>query len=153
VWGDLDQQFGAGELLLSQYWTPSEEGRFTLVGRLGGRAVWGDAPFYELAFLGGSPNLRGYRRNRFAGDQSAHGVGEVRMRLAKFSGFLPGEAGIFGLGEIGRVFSAVDNTKTWHRSVGGGLFVSLVDRAFVFVGGAAYSREGTLGYFGIGFPD
>jgi hypothetical protein len=153
VWGNLEDQFGAGELSLHQYWTPSEEGRLTLVGRVGGRAVWGEPPFYELAFLGGESSLRGYRRNRFAGDQSAYGIGEVRLRFAKFSGFLPGEAGIFGLGEIGRVFSAVDETKTWHRSLGGGLFISLVDRAFVFVGGAAHSREGTLGYFGIGFPD
>ena len=153
VWGDIEEPFGAGELSLHQYWTPSGEGRLTLVGRVGGRAVWGDAPFYELAFLGGESSLRGYRRNRFAGDQSAYGIGEVRVRFAKFSGFLPGEAGVFGLGEIGRVFSGSDDSKTWHRSIGGGLFVSLVERAFVFVGGAAHSREGTLGYFGIGFPD
>ena len=153
VWGDLEEQFGAGELLLSQYWTPSESGRFTLVGRLGGRAVWGDAPFYELAFLGGSPNLRGYRRNRFAGDQSAYGIGEVRARFTRFSGFLPGEAGVFALGEIGRVFSGNDQSKAWHQSIGAGLYLALVERSLVLVGGAAHSREGTLGYFGIGFPD
>jgi hypothetical protein len=153
VWGDLEQAFGAGELALSQYWTPWKEERLTLVGRVGGRAVWGEPPFYELAFLGGSSSLRGYRRNRFAGDQSAYGSGEVRMRVARFSEFLPGEMGVFALGELGRVFSGGDNTKTWHRSLGGGVYIGLVDRAFVFLGGAAHSSEGTLGYFGIGFPD
>jgi hypothetical protein len=152
TWGDADGAFGSAQLELHGHLTPGD-GPFTLAGRGGGRGTWGEAPFDELAFLGGLRSLRGFRENRFAGDQSAFAAGELRMRVTRFRTLVPGEFGVFGAGDVGRVFTTGSGTETWHRSAGGGAYLAFIDRALVLVGGAARSVEGTLFYFGVGFPD
>jgi hypothetical protein len=152
TWGDADGAFGSAHLELHGHHTPGD-GPLTLAARVGGRATWGEVPFDELAFLGGLESLRGYRQNRFAGDQSAFAAGELRMRVARFRTLVPGEFGVFGAGDIGRVFTSAGGSETWHRSAGGGAYFAFIDRALVLVGGAARSVEGTLFYFGVGFPD
>ena len=52
-----------------------------LAARVGGRKVFGEYPWFESAFVGGSKNLRGYRKNRFAGDGSLYGSVEARLWL------------------------------------------------------------------------
>ncbi len=152
TWGDADGGFGSALLELHGHHTPGD-GPLTIAARVGGRATWGEVPFDELAFLGGLESLRGYRQNRFAGDQSAFAAGELRMRVRRFRTLVPGEVGVFGAGDVGRVFTAAGGSETWHRSAGGGAYLAFIDRALVLVGGAARSVEGTLFYFGIGFPD
>ena len=152
TWGDADDAFGSAQLELHGHHTPGK-GPLTIAARVGGRATWGEAPFDELAFLGGLGSLRGYRENRFAGDQSAFAAGELRMRVARFRTLVPGEFGVFAAGDVGRVFTAAGGSETWHRSAGGGAYLAFIDRALVLVGGAAQSVEGTLFYFGVGFPD
>lgn len=152
TWGDADGAFGSAQLELHGHHSPGD-GPLTIAARLGGRATWGEVPFDELAFLGGLGSLRGYRQNRFAGDQSAFAAGELRMRVTRFRTLVPGEFGVFAAGDVGRVFTAGGGSETWHRSAGGGAYFAFIDRALVLVGGAGQSVEGTLFYFGVGFPD
>ena len=152
TWGDDDGAFGSATIGLQLHASPGD-GPVTLSGHAGGKGTWGEPPFDELAFLGGFRTLRGYRQNRFAGDQAAFGGVDVRLRLARFRSLVPGEFGVFGAGEVGRVFTTADDSETWHRSAGGGGYFAFVDRTLVLLGGAAASVEGTLFYFGIGFPD
>jgi hypothetical protein len=124
VW-DVDRQFADTHGELSAYLTPV--GPVTLALRAGGKKVWGDLfPFHEAAFIGGPDTVRGLRRNRFAGDASAFGTAELRLRLGEFTAFVPVEVGVFGFGDIGRVWVDDDTSDIWHTGLGGGLSLAFV---------------------------
>ena len=57
--------------------------RAMLAARVGGRQVWGEYPWFEAAFVGGSRNLRGYRKNRYGGDPRCTGASRRRLWLFK----------------------------------------------------------------------
>ena len=111
----------------------------TLALRVGGKKVWGTFPFHESAFLGGpgfvdigssDSHLRGFRKNRFAGDTSLYGNAELRFVLAKIKLIVPGEFGLFIAADAGRVFYAEDpdDADKWHTGVGGGFWFSFLER-------------------------
>lgn len=111
----------------------------TLALRAGGKKVWGTFPFHESAFLGGSGltggdrsngSLRGFRKNRFAGDAALYGNSELRLVLAEIKLLIPGELGLFGAADAGRVIYSEDpdDADTWHTSMGGGLWLSFLRR-------------------------
>ena len=76
----------------------------TVSVRLGGKQVFGDYPFYEAAFIGGQSSVRGLDRQRYAGDAALWGSAELRLRLVRFSALAPGQVGLVGLVDFGRVF-------------------------------------------------
>ena len=94
----------------------------TLALRAGGKRVFGTYPFYEAAFLGGPTSLRGLRLQRYAGDAVVHGAAEVFVPVSKAFLLVPGEIGLFGLADVGRVHLDGETSKRWHRGVGGGLY-------------------------------
>jgi hypothetical protein len=151
TWGDDGEQtFGAVEGGASTYLTPIQPGWVTLALRAGGRKVWGDYPYFEAAYLGASNSLRGYPRNRFAGDAAVFGSAELRLRVAHLRVILPGEFGIMGLADAGRVYYQGDPDESWHTDVGGGIFYAVLDRSFGFTVGGAKGDEKARLYLGIG---
>lgn len=90
--------------------------------RAGGSRVWGAAPFQESAFLGGSHTLRGYQRERFAGDGAVFGSAELRVPLFEVELGLRGDLGVTGLVDAGRVYVDGESPGGWHHSRGGGLW-------------------------------
>lgn len=100
--------------------------RPTLAVRAGGKRVFGRYPFQEAAFLGGAESLRGLRPQRYAGDASAFGSAELRLRFGRVKLLLPSDIGIFGLADAGRVFSKGESSERWHHGVGGGIFVAVL---------------------------
>ena len=94
--------------------------------RAGGEKVFGDFPFYEAAFLGGSRTLRAIRHQRLAGDASIFGNAELRVPLVRFPLLLPWHLGLLGYGETGRVFVGGDSPGGWHRAVGGGFSLGVL---------------------------
>ncbi len=100
--------------------------RPTLALRAGGKRVFGRYPFQEAAFLGGANTLRGLRPQRYAGDASAFGSAELRLRFGRMKLLLPSEVGIFGLADAGRVFMDGEASGRWHHGVGGGLWVAVL---------------------------
>jgi hypothetical protein len=139
--------------------------------RVAGEKNWGRYPFFESAFIGGAAQrtpldlsntsignlLRGYDLNRFAGDASLIGNGEVRVALGKGSYILPLRYGVVALGDVGRVFVSGESSSKWHYGAGGGLWLAL------FASGKAFeiassvnatlvrSDERTSFYFTSGF--
>ena len=91
---------------------------------MGGKKVWGDPPFHELAYLGGSATVRGYTPQRFAGDAAAYGNAELRLFIKHFS---VGDVGIFGLADAGRVFLDGESSGRWHTAGGGGIWFALAN--------------------------
>jgi hypothetical protein len=92
--------------------------------KLGGKQVFGSYPFYEAAFLGGLNTVRGLDRQRYAGDAAVWGSAELRVRLARISFLAPGQIGLIGLYDIGRVFLDGEDSRRWHDGAGGGVFIA-----------------------------
>jgi hypothetical protein len=135
VWS-VDRQFGDTHGELNAF-VPM--GPITLALRAGGKKVWGDlVPFHESAFIGGPGTVRGLRRNRYAGDASTFGTTELRVRLGTMNILLPVDVGLFGFGDIGRVFVKGQRSDVWHTGVGGGLSFAFVHPENTFTAGVAW---------------
>ena len=125
--------------------------RLTAATRLGGKVIFGRYPYHEAATIGGTATVRGLPLHRYYGDSSLYGNLELRLKLGKGLLFLPGEYGIFVLGDVGRVFLEGEVSRRWHSAFGGGIFFSLIDLASVFSLTVAHSEGRTAVYFGSGY--
>jgi hypothetical protein len=148
VW-DVKSSFGEVHGEAAGY--VSAGGGPTLALRAGGKRVWGTYPFHEAAFIGGANSVRGFRAQRFAGDSALWGNAELRLFLTKFFLVLPGELGIFGLGDGGRVWLAGESSDRWHTAVGGGIWFAFLSRASTVTVSVARSDERTGVYVRGGF--
>ncbi|MCH8326617.1 MAG: BamA/TamA family outer membrane protein, partial [Bacteroidetes bacterium] len=122
--------FGKASFDIRHYQTFKILTDITLAFRVGGEKVWGTYPFFESAFLGGKEKLRGFVRERFAGDASIFGQVEARFYLTKLNIIIPGRIGFHTFSEIGRVFQENISSDKWHPTYGGGIWISFLDRAF-----------------------
>ena len=146
----------------------------TLALRAGGERVIGDFPFFDAAALGGAGTLRGYRRERFAGRSTTSASAELRTKLLNLDAYvLPLEIGVLGFADAGRVWADTpscadvtsppelctrldfvgvdpDDGDGLQLGYGGGLWISVVDRALINLTVGA-SDEATLVTFGLGF--
>ena len=116
---------------------------------LRGRKIWGDFPYQEAATLGGSSTLLGFAEDRFAGDASAFGNAEVRLALGQLPVAFPGTWGGFMLAEAGRVWYDRESSTEWHRSLGFGLWASILE-TFTMTASMARSDQGTRFLYGGG---
>jgi len=143
--------FGEAHAQASSYLTFPIPLQPTLAVRVAGKKVWGSYPFHEAAYIGGLTTVRGFVEHRFSGDAAAYGNAELRFVVARFSVLVPGEIGLFGLGDVGRVYLAGQSSDRWHTGVGGGLWLSFLSRANLVSVAAAHSVEGTRVYVRAGF--
>jgi hypothetical protein len=98
-----------------------------LAFRAGGKKLWGDFPYFDAAFLGGSETFRTEEKQRYAGDASVYGTTELRVPVAKFPLILPLDVGLIGFGDAGRVYVKGDSPGGWHTAAGGGLWVGAIN--------------------------
>ncbi len=125
---------------------------FVIANRVGGGTTFGDPAFFQLLYLGGTQNLRGFRNFRFAGEQMLYHNIELRMKLFDFTSYLfPGSVGLIGFNDVGRVWSdeGVDESG-WHDGFGGGLYVTPAELVLIH-GVVGFSEDGVLPYLSIGF--
>jgi Omp85 superfamily domain len=125
----------------------------TLAVRVAGKKVWSTLPipFEEAAYIGGATTVRGFVDHRFVGEAATYGNVELRLSLARFFVLVPGELGVFGLGDAGRVYFSGQTSDRWHAAAGGGLWMSFLSRANTVSVAAAHSLEGTRVYVKTGF--
>ncbi len=123
--------------------------RPTLAIRGGGAKLWGDFPFQEAAFVGGSTTVRGYHRQRFAGDAAVFGGSAAWLRLGRLD-FLAADFGVTGVADAGRVFLTGESSRTWHWGAGGGVWFGIQGFATVNVV-AVRSPERTAYYVYTGY--
>ena len=67
---------------------------------------------------------------------------------------LPGEGGVFGLADVGRVFVDGDSPGGWHTGFGGGVwltFYTFLDTSNSVSLSVVGSEERTTFYMGMGF--
>lgn len=153
AWLDVDGVFGEVHGWAATYLTAPIPTTPTLALRVGGKKVWGPFPYFEAAFLGGGGTLRGFRRERYAGDASAFGSAELRLDLMPLSVLVPGRFGVFGAGDVGRVFSRTDppGSDALHTAVGGGVWMSFFDRQYTLTAAVMDGGDLTGVYIKTGF--
>ena len=127
------------------YTTPLWRANITFSMRVGGEITAGNFPFYQSAFLSGVTNLRGYRRDRFAGKSMLYQSIEMRVPFFRIRNYLlSGEWGGFGFLDNGKVYEDdVEFDRSWHQGYGGGLWINMYN-AFVLSGGIGFSPEGSF---------
>jgi hypothetical protein len=117
----------------------------TLALRVGGKKLWGTFPYHEAAFIGGPDTVRGLRRQRYAGDASAFGNAELRLRLFDFKMLVPIDVTVFGLADGGRVWVDGEDSNRWHHGVGGGLGLTFLRPEYTFsIAGARGSDDNKM---------
>jgi hypothetical protein len=156
-WWDVDETFGQLRGDVSTYLTARGRFETTLALRVGGQHNWGRYPFHESAFIGGggffggSQTVRGLRQNRYAGDSAVYGNLEVRTRLGRMTLVLPADIGVFALADVGRVFLEGEDSDEWHPGLGGGLWLSYLNRNNTVSIAVAESEERVALYIRFGF--
>ena len=159
---DVESAFGSVHGEARTYLTARVPTNPTLALRVGGKKVWGTYPFHESAFLGGpgrvglGPSegpLRGFQKNRFAGDASLYANAELRLALASIKVLVPGEFGLFGAADVGKVFFAGDpaDADEWHNGNGGGFWLSFLERRTTLSVAVMKGRDLTGVYFRVGY--
>lgn len=117
----------------------------------GGQKVWGDAPWFDAAFIGGEETVRGLRAQRYAGDASLYGSAELRIYLTDINILVPQLFGVFGLFDVGRVWVDGDSPGGWHTGYGGGIWIGFLGARYLLSAAYARSEEGGGLYIGSGF--
>ncbi|MFD2603074.1 metallophosphoesterase [Flavobacterium suzhouense] len=109
--------------------------------------------FYQAATLGADTGLRGYRQQRFTGKQGYVQSSDLRLMLGRWkSAFLPMQYGILGGFDYGRVWLENDDSRKWHNSYGGGIWVNAAGAATARVTYFQGSEGGRVAFgFSFGF--
>ncbi|HET7898051.1 MAG TPA: BamA/TamA family outer membrane protein, partial [Flavisolibacter sp.] len=120
--------------------------------RFGWARNYGSFEIPQAQYLSGTENLRGYRRDRFAGRSVLFFNTEIRLKLAEFSTYLfPGSVGLLFFDDVGRVWTQFDDSHTWHNGFGGGIWLAPIRRWVVTVSLAHSPEEKILPYVNFGF--
>lgn len=83
---------------------------------------------YEF-FQAASTELRGYRDNRFIGKQSFYQYSDIRLDMGRLKNpFTPLKYGVFAGCDYGRVWFPGEESKKWHTSYGGGVWLTLINK-------------------------
>jgi len=117
--------------------------------RTGFGATMGDAfEFYQAQTLGSNENLRGYRRERFAGKTAFFNQTELRWKWANLKTYLfPASIGMFAFVDFGRVWVDNDNVSKMATGYGGGIWFSPL-RRLVINASVGFSSEDMIPMFG-----
>jgi outer membrane protein assembly factor BamA len=85
----------------------------------------GEYEFFQALTLGGPDRLRGYRRDRFAGDARVYHATDLRLKLFQNRSVVPFGFGVYASFDYGRVWpdAGDDSSDTLHTAFGGGVFV------------------------------
>jgi hypothetical protein len=112
---------------LATYLTVPISKRPVIALRGGGKKLFGDFPYFDAAFLGGSKDLRAVHRQQLAGDASVFGNADLRYPIAKFPFILPLDVGAIAFADAGRVYVDGDSPGGWHSAFGGGFWVGFIN--------------------------
>ena len=111
---------------LDLYNSISRNRKLVLHSKIRSQVNFGDYGFYQAASLGGENGLRGYRAERFTGDQALAFGGDLLYHFNTIkTSFLPLQFSLFGGYDLGRVWLQDENSKRWHDSYGGGVLINV----------------------------
>ncbi len=155
---DIDRKslavnYGYTHTSLSGYYSFGNTYKTTLALRIGSHVNEGSYEIYQANKLGGTSNLRGYRKQRFAGDRTVFQNTELRIRLFNFKSILlPGDFGLLVFHDVGRIWMKEDpsvesgESTLWHRGYGLGAFLAPFEKA-VISSDYSWSNTGESAFF------
>jgi hypothetical protein len=124
--------------------------RLVFANRIGFGVTTGDFNFHQAQYLGNNEHLRGWRKDRFAGESKFFNQAELRWRVANFKTYLfPGALGFVFFVDAGRVWYK-DTPDDFAVGYGVGFWISPLRRILITVNYAMSSEDGipsvTLGW-------
>jgi hypothetical protein len=126
-------------------------GGIVLSDRVGGGVSFGKPAFYQSMFLGGQGNLLGFLQNRFAGQHMVFNNLQGRIKLADIASYIiPGQLGLVGFYDAGRVWIDNEHSDKWHTGTGGGLYFAPASLTVLQIL-AGHSSEGWYPYISLNF--
>lgn len=151
-WGfkRLSNRFAQLQSDLTVYTPLGTANRIILTNRIGAGLTFGNPAFYQLLYLGGHDNLRGFRKYRFAGNQLVYHNIEARIKLFDFqSSLFPASVGLLAFNDLGRVWSKGEASNRWHDGYGAGLYMIPASLAII-TASVGVSDEGIQPYISLG---
>lgn len=122
-----------------------------VANRVGTAHNIGDYEFFNANILGGRTNLRGYRATRFYGDTFFYHNIDLRLKLFSFRSYIfPGQFGILGFHDTGRVWVDGESSNTWHTGKGFGIWITPIN-SFVLNLNYGFGDDGSIPSFYFGF--
>jgi hypothetical protein len=151
---DSKQNFPTLESKINFNHKIDSQGKIVFATLLKGKAILNDNfEFYQGATLGGDYDLRGFRNQRFLGNQSFFQSSDIRFAIGKIkSSIIPMSYGFFGGYDYGRVWLNGESSNKWHQAAGGGLWLNglnVVTARLTYFKGTA-DDEARIA-FGLGF--
>jgi len=129
----------------------NSSGSIVISDRVGGGITAGSAAFYQSMFLGGQGNLLGYLQNRFAGQHMVFNNLQARVKLFNIASYiLPGQLGLSGFYDAGRVWEKGEKSDKWHQGTGAGIYFSPAGLTIIQAM-AGHSTEGWYPYISMNF--
>lgn len=125
--------------------------KLVAVLKLGAGHIFNDKfDYFQALNLGSNNFLRGFRKNRYSGSSLVYTSGEVRIKLFNSTSYiLPGDFGLIGFYDLGKVWQNGQSSKQWHSSFGPGFYI--VPFNLVMVSGTyGFSDEDRIFNFTIG---
>ncbi len=133
------------------FYAPLVKNRLTFANRTGFGTNFGDFNFHQAQYLGNNDDLRGYRRERFAGKTKLYNQAELRWRVSNFKTYLfPGSLGFVFFADVGRVWVDNDNVNKNAFGYGAGFWFSPLRRILITFN-FAVSEEDKLPFVTIGW--
>lgn len=119
--------------------------------RFGGGHIFNkNFEYFQTLTLGANNFLRGFRKNRFNGSSLAYGSVELRAKVFNSKWYiLPGDFGVIGFDDVGRVWVKNEKSRRWHNAYGGGIYYVPFNMVIVSAT-MGFSREDNLFNFSIG---
>ncbi len=127
------------------YASLSQFDRLVAVLRIGGGHIFSkDFQYFQALGLGQNNYLRGFRKNRFTGNSAFYSSVEVRAKLFDLKSYvLPGQVGLVGFNDIGRVWQRGEKSNKWHNTPGVGVYF-IPYNIVILSGTVAFSEEERL---------
>lgn len=148
---DYSKSFAQIKPEFTYYQSLTQGGAIVLSDRVGGGVSFGKPAFYQSMFLGGQGNLLGYLQNRFAGKHMVFNNLQGRVKLVDIASYiLPGELGLVGFYDAGRVWIDDEHSDKWHTGTGGGLYFAPASLTVLQLL-AGHSSEGWYPYISLNF--
>ena len=136
---------------LSVHASLSDPAKLVAILRFGGGHIFSDNyEYFQALTLGSNNYLRGFRKNRFAGQSYLYQTTELRIKLFESKSYwVPGPVGLVVFHEVGRVWVKNEVSRKWHHDYGGGIYFSPFNFAIISAT-VAHSTEENLFNFSLG---
>lgn len=133
------------------YYSFTRPSRVTLSNRTGFAQVFGLPEFYQLNYLDGHDQLRGFRKYRFAGERMWYNNTAIDIKLLNVRAFfLPTQIGVKLFYDVGKVDIENDPSTKVHQAFGGAVWFAPARVLYLSLL-YGYSDEGWFPSFQFGF--